>query len=123
MATSKEIANLVINKVESQAVYNYMVDNNLINDDELYFVETTGESLEDLTSHINNKNNPHEVNLAQLGITATTDELNYVDGVTSNIQEQFSALSSEIDKLKASVETWTFTLEDGSTVTKAVYVG
>ena len=43
MATSKEIANLVINKVESQAVYNYMVANNLINDDELYLIEGTGE--------------------------------------------------------------------------------
>jgi hypothetical protein len=42
MATSKEITNLVINKVESQAVYDYMVANNLINDDELYLVQ--GES-------------------------------------------------------------------------------
>ncbi len=39
MATSKEITNLVINKVESQEVYNYMFENNLINDDELYLVE------------------------------------------------------------------------------------
>ena len=37
-------------------------------------------------------------------------------------QEQINLLSSEIDKLKASVETWTFTLEDDSTVTKKVYV-
>ena len=99
MATSKEIANLVINKVESQAVYNYMVDNNLINDDELYFVETTGESLEDLTSHINNKNNPHEVNLAQLGVTATADELNYIGGATSNIQNQLDTIVDSISKI------------------------
>jgi hypothetical protein len=45
MATSKEIANLVINKVESQAVYDYMVENNLVNDDELYLIE--GDSSDD----------------------------------------------------------------------------
>ena len=58
----------------------------------------------DLTSHTSNKNNPHEVGLSQLGVTATaaelnimdgvtatTTELNYVDGVTSNIQTQLNA--------------------------------
>ena len=44
----------------------------------------------DLTAHTENKNNPHGMTAAQLGL---------------------------------STETWTFTLEDGSTVTKAVYVG
>lgn len=39
MATSKEVNNLTINKVESQEVYNYMASNNLINEDELYLVE------------------------------------------------------------------------------------
>ena len=42
MATEKNISNLVINKVENQEVYDYMVTNNLINEDELYFVQ--GES-------------------------------------------------------------------------------
>lgn len=41
MATEKKINNLVINKVESQAVYDYMAANNLINEDELYLVEGT----------------------------------------------------------------------------------
>lgn len=44
----------------------------------------------DLTAHINNKDNPHGVTAAQLGLKT---------------------------------ENFTFTLEDGSTVTKAVYVG
>lgn len=44
----------------------------------------------DLTAHTGNKDNPHGVTAAQLGL---------------------------------STETWTFTLADGSTVTKAVYVG
>lgn len=39
MATEKNLNNLVINKVESQDVYNYMKANSLINADELYFVE------------------------------------------------------------------------------------
>lgn len=39
MATEKNISNLVINKVENQEVYDYMVTNNLINEDELYFVQ------------------------------------------------------------------------------------
>lgn len=39
MAISKDINNLVINKIENQQVYDYMVQNNLINDDELYLVQ------------------------------------------------------------------------------------
>lgn len=46
MATSKEITNLVINKVESQEVYDYMAENNLINDDELYLVQSGSEEFE-----------------------------------------------------------------------------
>ena len=54
-------------------------------------------------SHINNKNNPHEVDLPDLGITSTADELNkldgalvtvteinYLEGATSNIQDQLN---------------------------------
>ena len=39
MAISKDLNNLVINKIENKEVYNYMVNNNLINDDELYLVQ------------------------------------------------------------------------------------
>lgn len=55
----------------------------------------------DLTAHTGNKSNPHGVTLAQLGVTATADELNvmggisasttelnYMAGVTSNVQTQ-----------------------------------
>ena len=41
-----------------------------------------------LTSHTSNTSNPHGVTLSQLGVTATTTELNYVSGVTSDIQTQ-----------------------------------
>ena len=46
------------------------------------------------TSHINNKSNPHEVTLSQLGVTATSGELNYVSGVTSSIQTQLNSKSA-----------------------------
>ena len=38
MATEKELNSLVINKVESTNVYNYMKQNSLLNEDELYLV-------------------------------------------------------------------------------------
>ena len=39
MPTNKNIEHLVINKVESKDIYDYMLNNNLINDDELYLVQ------------------------------------------------------------------------------------
>lgn len=44
MPTEKNVTNLIVNKVESQEVYDYMVANNLINDDELYFVQGSDSS-------------------------------------------------------------------------------
>lgn len=51
---------------------------------------------DDLTSHINDRSNPHGVTLNQLNVTATAEELNYVSGVTGNIQTQFDELSVDI---------------------------
>lgn len=42
MPTSKSTNNLIINKVESQTVYDYMKNNSLINDDELYLINGNG---------------------------------------------------------------------------------
>ena len=42
----------------------------------------------DLSSHTNNKENPHEVALSSLGVTATAAELNKMSGVTDNVQTQ-----------------------------------
>lgn len=44
MATSKQINDLIINKIENQAVYQYMQEHGLINEDELYLVEDEGPS-------------------------------------------------------------------------------
>ena len=51
-------------------------------------VDTSRAAQTSLDSHTANKSNPHGVTLAQLGLTATSTELNYVDGVTSAIQTQ-----------------------------------
>lgn len=64
-------------------------------------VEGMGLSANDLTdglkanydaayAHVSATNNPHGVSLSQLGVTATASELNYVDGVTANIQTQLN---------------------------------
>ena len=39
MATAENLDKLIINKVESQDVYDYMVSHGLINSDELYLVQ------------------------------------------------------------------------------------
>lgn len=64
------------------------------NEDVVDALETsigTKANASDLTSHVSNKSNPHNVTLSQLGVTATATELNYVDGVTSNVQTQLDA--------------------------------
>ena len=52
--------------------------------------DTTRAAASDLTSHTGNTSNPHDVTLSQLNVTATATELNYCDGVTSNIQTQLN---------------------------------
>lgn len=56
----------------------------------------------DLTEHTGNKSNPHGVTLSQLGVTVTVDELNYVDGVTNNVQAQLNTLSGLIGETAVS---------------------
>lgn len=43
-----------------------------------------------ISAHIADKNNPHGTTLSSFGITATSKELNHLDGVTSNIQTQLN---------------------------------
>ena len=43
-----------------------------------------------LTDHMNNKNNPHNVTLNQLGITARAEEINFLSGTAYNVQEQLN---------------------------------
>lgn len=50
-----------------------------------------------LTAHINNQENPHNVTLSQLGVSASATELNYVKGVTSAIQTQLNNKANTSD--------------------------
>lgn len=50
MATSKNLDNFIINKVETMEVYEYMVDNGLVNEDELYLVQETTTNENELPS-------------------------------------------------------------------------
>lgn len=43
-----------------------------------------------ITAHASNTANPHNVSLSQLGVAATAEELNYIDGVTSSVQAQLN---------------------------------
>ena len=72
-------------------------------------------SAADLTAHINNKSNPHGVTAEQAGAVPTSRTVN-----GKALSENISLSAADIG---LTTETWTFTLEDGSTVTKAVHVG
>lgn len=48
-------------------------------------------NLEAQNAHINNKSNPHGVTLSELGITASTEEVNFISGAASNIQMQLNS--------------------------------
>lgn len=82
----------------------------------------------DLTSHINNESNPHNVTLNQLNVTATATELNFVSGTKSNIQTQFDQLSigitdDEIDAICGATLDFDNTLIDEMTgITYTLYV-
>lgn len=39
MPTIKDLTNFVLNRVESKEIYEYMKNNNLLNDDEIYLVQ------------------------------------------------------------------------------------
>lgn len=86
-------------------------------------VEGKGLSTNDLTdslktnydaayAHVIATNNPHGVSLSQLGINASAAELNYVDGVTSNIQTQLNG--------KAATHSHPYLSSSGGTTTGAI---
>lgn len=105
--TDAEIANLLNNSttaVDSIMELAAAMEDNADAIDALEAIAATKASASDLTSHIGNTSNPHNVTLSQLGVTATaselnkmdgvtatTTEINYLDGVTSSIQTQLNA--------------------------------
>lgn len=105
--TDAEIANLLNNStaaVDSIMELAEAMEDNADAITALEAVAASKASASSLTSHTSNVSNPHNVTLAQLGVTATaaelnkmdgvtatTTELNYIDGVTSNIQTQLNS--------------------------------
>jgi hypothetical protein len=105
---------------------------------------------DDLEAHTSNTSNPHGVTAEQIG-AATTTQVSEAKALASSAgatagqamttatnAQRAAGLAQAAADSKApldhthtksqitdfpTTETWTFTLEDGSTVTKAVYVG
>jgi len=67
-------------------------------------IDTSRASKIEFDAHTSNKSNPHNVTLAQLGVTATAAEINKMDGVTAttaelNIMDGVTATTAEINYL------------------------
>ena len=75
MPTSKNIDNLVINKIQNQEVYNYLVTNNLINEDELYLVQGDGSHNHNELYYTKSEIDDIRTFIATYG-TTTSDEIN-----------------------------------------------
>lgn len=77
MPTDKQLQSLVINQVPTVEIFESMVEQGKVNDDELYLIpgdnsneEESGSSVssEALEAHIGNKSNPHGVTKSQIGL-------------------------------------------------------
>lgn len=60
-------------------------------------LETGKAEASDLSAHVADTDNPHGVTLSRLGVSASADELNYMDGVTANVQTQIDAKANSAD--------------------------
>ena len=76
------------------------------------------------TSHASSATTYGVGNASNYGHLKLSDVTNGTSGVGGGVAATPAAVKAVNDKVEAlKTETWTFTLEDGSTVTKAVYVG
>ena len=65
----------------------------------------------------------NEATLASLGITATAEELNYIDGVTSNVQTQLNEIKESVDSISDPYEinlTNLLSAEDSESISTAI---
>lgn len=84
MPTEKNLNNLVINKVENKAVYDYMKTNNLINADELYFVTGADENATE----------------AESGLMSAADKTKLdgiAEGAEANVQSDWNVTNTTSD--------------------------
>lgn len=94
MATEKNLSNLVINKVESQDVYDYMKNNNLINADELYLVPGSDETTGAAGAELGLVKSGGDVTISDGVITVNDDSHNHVIGNVDGLQD---ALNKKVD--------------------------
>ena len=147
MPSEKKINNLVINEIESFDVYNYMKDNGLLNRSEVYtlypeaiknYIESEMVNKADKTyvdEKIVDLVNSAPETLDTLGELALAFEENsdIVEILNQAITEKYSldnpppypvtSVQGKTGAVVLASETWTFTLADGSTITKKVLLG
>ena len=94
MPIEKGLSNLIINKVESKEVYNYMVANNLVNEDEMYLVQGDDEVQIIVDSALNTTSE----NPVQNKVVATAiNNLNTLVGDTPVSDQINTAVASKAD--------------------------
>ena len=106
MSTEKNLNNLVINKVESQDVYNYMKANSLINADELYLVEGDNEititEATETESGLMSASDKVKLNGIEDGANKTIVDSTLSS--TSGNPVQNKVINAKFDEIKASID-------------------
>ena len=84
--TSQNLSHLVINKVDSQATFNEMVQNNLVNEDELYLItsELEENSKEVFVIEFSATPDSNKLETAHYTVTTSTNYNDVVTAITEN---------------------------------------
>ena len=102
MATEKNLNNLIINKVESQAVYDYMKTNSLINADELYFISGADDNATETESGLVSAEDKIKLDGIEDGANKTVIDTALSSTSTNPVQNKvintkFNTIQSNID--------------------------
>ena len=102
MATEKNLNNLIINKVENQAVYDYMKTNNLINTDELYFISGADDNATETESGLMSAEDKLKLDGIEDGANKTIIDTALSSTSTNPVQNKvintkFNTIQSNID--------------------------
>ena len=83
-------------------------------------IEVRFASEELIENHANNTKNPHSITKEQIGLDKVANELQY--SANNPPPYPVTSVNGQTGAVTLNSETWTFTLNDGSTVTKQVVV-
>lgn len=128
MATEKNLNNLVINKVESEAVYNYMKANNLINVDELYFIQDADGLATETDDGLMSSEDKIKLDSIEEGANNITVDSTLSSTSTNPVQNKiinakFDSVQASIDGKVDSVEGKGLSTEDYTTIEKTKLSG